>query len=155
MVAARLGIKVNLIGIVPATDNKPDGSAFNPGDILKMFNGLTVEIISTDAEGRLLLADALSYGITRCKPDLAIDLATLTGACVTALGHSVSGLVTNTDANVPLFVKAGNRTYERVWQLPLFSDYEKLIESRTADMKNTGGRPAAAAGPGRSGRPTR
>lgn len=140
--AARLGININVTGLIPLTDNKPDASAQNPGDILKMHNGTTVEIISTDAEGRLILADAISYGISKFKPDLTIDLATLTGACVTALGKWACGLMTNDDSVVSVLEDAGKESFERVWQLPLFDDYTEQIKSDYADIKNTGGRQA-------------
>jgi len=140
--AASLKLKANIIGIVPATDNKPGGSAQTPGDIITMYNGLTVEVVNTDAEGRLILADALSYGIERYRPDIAIDVATLTGACIIALGSQAAGLMTNTENLVPLMTEAGNETGERVWHLPLYEEYKEQLSSEVADLKNIGGHPA-------------
>jgi leucyl aminopeptidase len=141
--AARLRLPVRIIGLVPATENLLGGAAMKPGDILTHFNGKTSEIDNTDAEGRLILADALSYA-SQYKADLVIDLATLTGACVVALGHHASGMMGNAQKAMDLLKVSGERTYERVWQLPLFEEYEKLIRSDVADVKNTGGRWAGA-----------
>lgn len=139
---ASLGLNLNVIGITPLTDNKPDAKAQNPGDILKTHHGLTVEVDNTDAEGRLILADALSYGIKTYKPDLVIDLATLTGACVIALGYYAAGVITNTQKAYNSLKEAGEETAERVWALPAFGDYASLIKSDIADVKNVGGRAA-------------
>ena len=141
--AARLRLPLHLVGLVPATENMPSGSALKPGDILRHLNGKTSEIDNTDAEGRLILADALAYA-ARYKPDLVIDLATLTGACVVALGHVASGMMGNNEEMMQRLKEAGERTYERVWQLPMFEEYEKLIHSDIADVKNVGGRWAGA-----------
>ncbi len=141
--AARLRLPIHLVGLVPATENMPGGRALKPGDILRHHNGKTSEIDNTDAEGRLILADALSYA-GRFKPDLVIDLATLTGACVVALGHHATGMLGTDDALMARLSESGERTYERVWKLPLFEEYEKLIKSDVADVKNTGGRWAGA-----------
>jgi len=141
--AARLKLGVHLVGLVPATENMPGGGALKPGDILRHHNGKTSEIDNTDAEGRLILADALSYA-GRFKPDLVVDLATLTGACVVALGHHATGMLGNDDTLMSRLSEAGERTYERVWKLPMFEEYEKLIKSDVADVKNTGGRWAGA-----------
>jgi leucyl aminopeptidase len=137
--AARLKIPLHVVGLVPATENLPSGTALKPGDILVHYNGKTSEIDNTDAEGRLILADALSYA-ERFSPDLVIDLATLTGAVVVALGHHATGMLGNDSTSMERLKEAGDRTYERVWQLPMFDEYEKLIKSDIADVKNTGGR---------------
>jgi leucyl aminopeptidase len=141
--AAKLGLGVWLVGLVPATENLPGGSALKPGDIIRHQNGLTSEVDNTDAEGRLILADALAYA-ARYSPELVIDIATLTGAVVIALGHVASGMMGNDDQTMRLLQEAGERTYERVWQLPLFDEYDKLIRSEVADVKNVGGRWAGA-----------
>jgi leucyl aminopeptidase len=140
---ARLGFPVHLVGLIPAAENMPGGKAIKPGDIVKHLNGMTSEIDNTDAEGRLILADALAYA-TRYSPDLVIDLATLTGAVVVALGHVATGMLGTDEGAMRQLEQAGQRTYERVWQLPLFEEYERLIKSEIADMKNTGGRWAGA-----------
>jgi leucyl aminopeptidase len=141
--AAHLRMRIHLVGLVPATENMPGGKALKPGDILRHYNGKTSEIDNTDAEGRLILADALSYA-SRYKPDLVIDLATLTGACVVALGHHATGMLGTDDALMARLSESGERTFERVWKLPLFEEYEKQIKSDVADVKNTGGRWAGA-----------
>lgn len=140
---ARLGIKRNVIGLVPATENMPDGSAIVPGDIITYSNGLSVEVDNTDAEGRLILADALIYA-QRYAPQAIIDLATLTGACVVALGHVTMGLMGNNPVLIKRLTTAANRTHEYVCELPLYDEYEDLIKSDVADIKNTGGRWAGA-----------
>jgi len=137
--AARLRLPQHLVGLVPATENLPSGTALKPGDILTHANGKTSEIDNTDAEGRLILADALAYA-SRYKPDLVIDLATLTGACVVALGNAASGMLGNDEKAMHQLAEAGERVHERVWQLPLYDEYEKLIKSDVADVKNVGGR---------------
>lgn len=142
-VVARLRLPINVVGLVPATENMPGGSAMVPGDILRFLNGKTAEIDNTDAEGRLILADALAYA-ERYKPQAVIDLATLTGACVVALGHVVSGLFGNHRELLERIKQAGERTYERVWELPLYEEYGELIKSDVADVKNSGGRSAGA-----------
>jgi leucyl aminopeptidase len=136
---ARLKLPVHIVGLIPAVENLPSGNALRPGDILRHYNGKTSEVDNTDAEGRLVLADALGYAET-FKPLAVIDLATLTGAVVVALGHHATGMMGN-DPNLMQQLKiAGETTYERVWQLPLFEEYEKQIKSDIADVKNTGGR---------------
>ena len=137
--AARLKIPVHIVGIVPAAENLPGGSALRPGDILRHHNGMTSEVDNTDAEGRLILADALSYA-GRYNPALVIDIATLTGAVVVALGHVATGMMGNDPEAMRLLKDSGERTYERVWELPMFEEYEALIKSDIADVKNTGGR---------------
>ena len=141
--AAALKLRVRLIGLVPATENLPGGNALKPGDILRHYNGLTSEIENTDAEGRLILADALSYA-ARYGPSVVIDLATLTGAVVVALGHVATGMLGNDPGVMAELKAAGERTYERVWELPLFEEYDRLLKSDVADVKNTGGRWAGA-----------
>ena len=140
---ARLRLPVHIVGLVPAAENVLGGGGLKPGDILTHYNGKTSEIDNTDAEGRLILADALSYA-SRYKPDLVIDLATLTGAVVVALGHVATGMLGNDEPLMARLKEAGERTHERVWQLPMFEEYEQLVKSDIADVKNTGGRWAGA-----------
>ncbi len=137
--AARLKLPVHLVGLIPATENMPSGSAVKPGDIIRHYGGKTSEVDNTDAEGRLILADALAYA-GRFKPDAVIDLATLTGACVVALGHLATGMMGNDSRLMDQLKIAGEKTYERVWPLPLYDEYEKLIKSEVADVKNLGGK---------------
>lgn len=134
----------NVIAIVPATDNLSGGSAVKPADIIYHYNDTTSEIINTDAEGRLILADALAYGIKQYSPDFVVDLATLTGAVIIGLGHHHSGIFSNNDKLVQKLIEAGNMSGEPLWRLPLGSDYRKQLDSKVADLKNTGGRPAGA-----------
>ena len=141
--ASRLKLPVHLVGLVPATENLLGGSAMKPGDIITHYGGKTSEVDNTDAEGRLILADALAYASTY-KPKAVIDLATLTGACVVALGQHATGMMGNDDGLMSGLKVAGEKTYERVWQLPLFEEYEKQIKSDVADVKNVGGRWAGA-----------
>ncbi len=129
----------HIVGLVPCTENMPSGSALKPGDIIKCMSGKTVEILNTDAEGRLILADAIAYA-KRYKPDAIIDLATLTGACVAALGTFTSGMLGNNDKLKERVKHAGEKSHERVWELPLWKEYYELIKSNIADIKNTGGR---------------
>jgi leucyl aminopeptidase len=136
---ARLQLPVHLVGLIPATENMPSGSAVKPGDIVRHYGGKTSEVDNTDAEGRLILADALGYA-EKYKPDAVIDLATLTGACVVALGHFATGMMGNDDGLMGQLIAAGEKTYERVWALPLYDEYEKQIKSDVADVKNVGGR---------------
>jgi len=141
--AAELGLPLNLVGLVPATENLPGGRAYKPGDVLKSMSGQTIEVISTDAEGRLILADALTYA-GRFKPKAIIDMATLTGACIIALGDDVIGMM-GTDASLKDSLrKAADETGEKLWELPIWDDYAELIKSDVADMKNTGGRAGGA-----------
>ncbi|HEY3114174.1 MAG TPA: leucyl aminopeptidase [Gemmatimonadaceae bacterium] len=134
---------VNVVGIIGATTNMPSGTAMNPGDVVKAQNGKSIEIINTDAEGRLVLADCLSYA-KRFDPDVVIDAATLTGACVIALGHTATGVFSGDDALVAEIIAAGKRAGEPGWPLPLWDEYKDLIKSDIADVKNSGGRPAGA-----------
>jgi leucyl aminopeptidase len=142
-VVSRLKLPVHVVGLIPSTENLLGGSAMRPGDIITHYGGTTSEVDNTDAEGRLILADALAYAST-FSPDVVIDLATLTGACVVALGHHATGMLGNDDPTMEQLKQAGERTYERVWQLPLFEEYEKQIRSDVADVKNVGGRWAGA-----------
>jgi leucyl aminopeptidase len=136
---ARLKLKANVTGLVPATENLPGGKAFRPGDILKSLGGKTIEVISTDAEGRLALADAIDYARKEGMSPI-VDIATLTGACRVALGNGYSGLFGNRDDVVRRFKAAAREAGERVWQLPLPDDYRELNKSPIADIKNTGNR---------------
>src|SRR6185436_4552889 len=135
--------EVNVVGIVGATTNMPSGTAMNPGDVVRAQNGKSIEIINTDAEGRLVLADCLSYA-KRFEPEVVIDAATLTGACVIALGHTASGVFSSDDSLIAEILAAGKRAGEPGWPLPLWDDYKDLIKSDVADVKNSGGRPAGA-----------
>ena len=134
-----LKLPINLVGVVPASENLPDGDATKPGDILTSMSGLTIEVLNTDAEGRLILCDALTYS-ERFKPDVVIDIATLTGACVIALGKHPSGLFSNYDGLARDLLAAGEGSGDRAWQLPLWDDYQSQLNSRFADMANIGGR---------------
>jgi leucyl aminopeptidase len=138
---AKLKPKFNVVGIVPATENMPGGKATKPGDIVTAMNGKTIEVINTDAEGRLILADALCYA-NKLGATKIVDVATLTGACVIALGHASSAAVTNDDAFAAQFLAAAKPTGERYWQMPYYEDYTSAMKSDIADLKNTGGRPA-------------
>jgi len=132
--------KVNAIGAIGLVENMPDGNAQRPGDIVTSMSGQTIEIINTDAEGRLVLADVVHYVNTRFRPKFMIDLATLTGAIIVALGQDYAGMFANDDKLSEQLTKAGLETGERVWRMPLGPEYDKLIDSKFADMKNTGGR---------------
>ncbi len=136
---AELSLPINLVGLIPATENMPGGSASKPGDIVTSMSGQTIEILNTDAEGRLVLCDALSYA-ERFAPECVIDIATLTGACVVALGKIPSGLLANDDELAAELVRSGNDSGDRVWQLPLWEEYQELLKSNFADMANIGGR---------------
>jgi leucyl aminopeptidase len=135
---------VNAVGAIGLVENMPDGNAQRPSDIVTSMSGQTIEIINTDAEGRLVLADVLWYVKSRFKPKFMIDLATLTGAIVVSLGHEHAGLFSNDDRLSERLAKAGTATGERVWRMPLSAEYDKLIDSKFADVKNTGGRMAGA-----------
>lgn len=140
---ARLGLPLNVVGAVPATENLPDGDATKPGDVVTSMSGQTIEILNTDAEGRLILCDALTY-IGRYEPDVVIDIATLTGACVIALGSHASGLFANDDALAEDLLAAGQQAGDRAWRMPLWDDYQKQLDSPFADMANVGGREAGS-----------
>ncbi len=141
--AATLGIPQRVIGLVPATENLPSGSALKPGDVVKTIIGKTIEVSNTDAEGRLILADALGYA-QRYEPAAVVDLATLTGACFVALGTVAAGLFSNNDELAAKVEEASQATHEKVWRMPLWEEYDEQIKSDVADMKNVGGRPAGA-----------
>ncbi len=133
-----------VVGLVPASENLPSGEAIKPGDIIRAMSGKTVEVINTDAEGRLVLADALSYAVEHLQPERMIDLATLTGAVVVALGAHATGMMGTDEDMMAILKTSGDDTAERVWQLPLYDDYSKQIKSDFADIKNVGGREAGS-----------
>ncbi|MGE5809243.1 MAG: leucyl aminopeptidase [Nitrospirota bacterium] len=137
--AAALGLPLNVVGLLPATENMPSGSAYKPGDVLRTMSGQTIEILNTDAEGRLILSDGLAYAC-RYKPAVIVDIATLTGACGIALGQEATGMLGTHEGFKRKMREAGEKTGERVWELPLWEEYYELIKSDIADMKNTGGR---------------
>lgn len=140
-IAARLSLPLNLVALVPTVENMPGGNATRPGDVVTTMSGQTVEILNTDAEGRLILCDALTYA-ERFTPACVIDVATLTGACVIALGHVASGLLGNDERLIHELLRAGEESGDRAWQLPLFDDYQEQLKSNFADLANIGGRPA-------------
>ena len=139
-----LGLDTSVIGIIPAVENMPSGTSYRPGDIIKMYNGKTVEVLNTDAEGRIILGDALSFAVKTFAPKAIIDMATLTGAAIIALGTNVAALVGNDDDLVTKILEYSNQTGEKIWQLPLFEEYKEQLKSSNADMKNIGGRSAGA-----------
>jgi leucyl aminopeptidase len=132
--------KVNVIGIIGLVENMPDGNAQRPGDIVTSMSGQTIEVLNTDAEGRLVLADALWYCQERFKPKFMVNLATLTGAIMVALGNQHAGLFSNNDDLANNLLDAGKFTDERLWRMPMGPDYDKMIDSKNADVKNIGGR---------------
>jgi leucyl aminopeptidase len=132
--------KVNAVGILGLVENMPDGNAQRPGDIVTSMSGQTIEVLNTDAEGRLVLADALWYCQERFKPKFMINLATLTGAIMVALGNQHAGLFSNNDDLANNLLESGKFTDERLWRMPMGADYDKMIDSKNADMKNIGGR---------------
>ena len=136
---ATLRLPINVVGLIPTTENMPGGHASKPGDVVTSMSGQTIEVLNTDAEGRLILCDALTYA-ERFKPDCVIDLATLTGACVIALGKIPSGLLANDDSLARELLDCGQWSGDRAWQLPLWDDYQELLKSNFADMANIGGR---------------
>ncbi len=138
---AELGLPLNVIGVVPSSENLPDGDANKPGDIVTSMSGQTIEILNTDAEGRLILCDALTY-CERFEPAVAIDIATLTGACIVALGHHAQGLLSNHNPLTHELLNAGKQINDRAWELPLWEDYQSQLDSNFADMANVGGRDA-------------
>ncbi|MGH8753024.1 MAG: leucyl aminopeptidase [Burkholderiales bacterium] len=140
---AEMRLPLNVVGIIPTTENMPSGNASRPGDIVTSMSGQTIEILNTDAEGRLILCDALTYA-ERFHPAVVIDIATLTGACVIALGHVASGLYSNDDALARELLNAGEYAHDRAWQMPLWDDYQEQLKSNFADMANIGGRPAGS-----------
>lgn len=138
---AELQLPLNVIGVIAATENLPDGNAMKPGDIVTSLSGKTIEILNTDAEGRLVLCDTLTY-CERFNPEVVIDIATLTGAVITALGGHASGLLSNDTPLAQDLLQAGEACYDRAWQLPLWDEYQDQLKSNFADMANVGGRPA-------------
>jgi len=141
--AAALKLPLNLVALVPTTENMPGGAATKPGDIVTTMSGQTVEILNTDAEGRLILCDALTYA-ERFEPACVVDVATLTGACVIALGHVATGLYSNNDSLARELQGAGDEAHDRAWHMPLWDDYQEQLKSNFADMANIGGRPAGS-----------
>jgi leucyl aminopeptidase len=139
--AALMKLPLNIIGVIPTTENMPGGKAIKPGDVVTSMSGQTVEILNTDAEGRLILCDALTY-VERFDPDCVVDIATLTGACVVALGSVACGLLSNNDALAGELLQSGQESGDRAWQLPLWDDYQDQLKSNFADMANIGGRMA-------------
>ncbi len=134
--ASDLGLKKNIIGLIPTCENMINGEAYKPGDIIKMYNGKTVEVMNTDAEGRLILADAITYAEKKCKADEIIDLATLTGAVVVALGYYTAGLVTNNKELGEKLVLAGDASYDRVWMFPFHEEYQDMVDGDASDLAN-------------------
>ena len=137
--AAALGIRRNIVAIVPAAENMPSGTAYRPGDVLRMMSGKTVEVLSTDAEGRLILADAITFARKRYRPAVILDAATLTGACVVALGSVTMGMMGNAPKLLDRMREASEASGERAWELPLHEEYFEQIKSDIADIKNIGG----------------
>lgn len=134
--------QLNVVAVIPATENMPSGKAAKPGDVIRSLSGKTIEILNTDAEGRLILCDALTYAQRTFNPAKIVDLATLTGACIIALGHHISGLMSNDDSLSETLMQSGEWTYDRLWRLPLSEEYDAQLKSNFADMANIGGRPA-------------
>ncbi|MGB0514681.1 MAG: leucyl aminopeptidase, partial [Wenzhouxiangellaceae bacterium] len=141
---ARLKLPLNVDGVVAAVENMPDGRAYRPGDIIKTMSGKTVEVHNTDAEGRMILADALTWTGRESAPEVMVDIATLTGACVVALGHHASAVMTQDDDLAGELLAAGTEAADRAWRLPLWHDYQEQIDTPFADMKNVGGMPAGS-----------
>jgi len=140
---AEMDLPLNVVGIIPTCENMPDGRATRPGDVLTSMSGLTIEVLNTDAEGRLILCDALTYA-ERFEPSAVVDIATLTGACVIALGHHATGLFSNNDDLAKELLQAGESALDRAWHMPLWDDYQPQLDSNFADMGNIGGRAAGS-----------
>lgn len=138
----RLKPKLNVVAVIPSTENMPAGNAIKPGDVVKSLSGQTIEILNTDAEGRLILCDALTYAQQTYKPSRIVDMATLTGACIIALGHQMSAVLGNDQSLVNALLASGQKTYDRFWQMPLSDEYDEQLKSNFADMANIGGRAA-------------
>jgi len=136
---AEMDLPLNVVGVIPTCENMPDGRATRPGDVLTSMSGLTIEVLNTDAEGRLILCDALTYA-ERFEPSAVVDIATLTGACVIALGHHASGLFSNNDSLAKELLQAGEQALDRAWHMPMWDDYQPLLDSNFADIANIGGR---------------
>jgi len=139
--AVELGLPINLMTFVPAVENMPDGKAYRPGDVITSYSGKTIEVLNTDAEGRMILCDTLTYA-QEFKPAVLLDFATLTGACVVALGHQASAVMTKTEGLAEDLKQAGLQAHDRVWELPLWDEYQKQLDTSFADMQNIGGFPA-------------
>jgi leucyl aminopeptidase len=139
-----LNLDNNVIGIIPSVENMPSGSSYRPGDIIKMYNRKTVEVLNTDAEGRIILADALAFAVKTFQPKAIIDMATLTGAAIIALGTNVAAMMGNDKELVTKIIEYSNQTGEKIWELPLYDEYKEQLKSSNADMKNIGGRSAGA-----------
>ena len=133
---AKLKLKIKVVGVIPVVENMPSGNASRPGDIVKSYSGKTVEILNTDAEGRLILIDAISYVVKKYKPDTLIDIATLTGSCVVALGEKIAGVFSSDDELAQSIISSGEKTYERCWHMPLPDDYKEDLKSDFADIVN-------------------
>ncbi len=133
---AKLKPDFNLTGVIPIVENMPSGSAFRPGDIIRTYEGKTVEIGNTDAEGRLILIDTIAYTIEQYKPEVLIDLATLTGACIVALGDHIAGLFSNDEKLAEAIIASGKKTHERCWNMPMPDDYKEMLKSEFADLNN-------------------
>lgn len=144
-VAAKLNIPLRVIGLIPSTDNSVDGLAVKPNEVISSYSGKTIEIIDTDAEGRLILADGLSYAVCNFQPDVLIDLATLTGSTIRTLGYSAGGLFCNNDRLADALLRIGDSIGERLWRFPMWDDYKDGIKSDIADVKNFSGKPTAGA----------
>jgi leucyl aminopeptidase len=142
--AVKMGLRLNLVCVVPAVENMPDGDSYRPSDVLTSLSGLTIEVLNTDAEGRLILCDALTYTAQTFQPQTMIDAATLTGACVIALGKHASGLMSKHDDLAEELLSAGENTLDRAWRLPLWDDYHAQLDSGFADVANIGGKNAGA-----------
>jgi len=140
---AEMDLPLNVVGLIPTCENMPDGRATRPGDVLTSMSGLTIEVLNTDAEGRLILCDALTYA-ERFEPSVVVDIATLTGACVIALGHHATGLFSNNDALAKELLHAGETALDRAWHMPMWDDYQPLLDSNFADIANIGGRAAGS-----------
>ncbi len=138
MAVTHLKPAINVIGVVPTVVNMPDGKAQTPGDIVRAYNGKTIEVHNTDAEGRLILADAMAYTVEKYKPDCIVDIATLTGAVIIALGHCAAAVLGTDDAAIDQLIRVGDATGERLWRLPLWKEYEKMMEGTHADLSNIG-----------------
>jgi leucyl aminopeptidase len=143
LAACEMALPIDIIGVVPSSENLPDGAANKPGDIIKSMSGQTIEILNTDAEGRLILCDALTY-VERFDPAVVVDMATLTGACIVGLGRHPSGLFTPDDQLAAEITEAADAAADRVWRLPLWDDYQQQLDSNFADMANIGGRDGGA-----------
>lgn len=142
--AVKMGLKLNLVCVVPSVENMPDGDSYRPSDVLTSLSGLTIEVLNTDAEGRLILCDALTWTARTFQPHTIVDAATLTGACVVALGKHASGLMSKHDDLAAELLAAGEETLDRAWRLPLWDDYQVQLESGFADVANIGGKTAGA-----------